>query len=72
MGDCLHYYLYVVYVCLYCNTVSEWGDVSNCCLSVLALLVLNLVCLSSTKWSSSHQNVACSRHDMAEKLPIWG
>jgi hypothetical protein len=29
--------------------VSEWSDVSNCCLGVLAQLVLNLVCLSSKK-----------------------
>jgi hypothetical protein len=28
-------------------------------------------CWSRTKWTSSHQNSFCSRHDIAEHLLIW-
>jgi hypothetical protein len=46
---------------------------ADCCFSKLALLKSNSACWSRTKrtlWSS-HWNLTCSRHDIAEKLQSY-
>ena len=51
------------------DNVSEWGDISTHGWMLLGAssIKYNYVCWSSTS-SSSHRNVVCSRHDIAENL----
>ena len=47
----------------------------DCCFSVRTLSKSNQACSSSTKWVpivlSSHRNVTCSSHDIADKWYKW-
>ena len=44
--------------------ISQW--------SFLSQNTVNQACWSNAKWTlSSHQNVTCSRHDLAEEMLTW-
>jgi hypothetical protein len=57
------------------NNVSEWSEClsADCCFSELALCKSYSACLSRTKRtsSSSHWNLPCCRHDIAEKICLY-
>ena len=56
------------------NNVAKWRNVSTRGLlfRLDSTIKSNSACWSSTKrTASSHQNVPCSRHDIAENLLIW-